>query len=144
MARTARSRAQLDVSGRPLEQRVVDLDAFLSPRTIALIGASEQSRKPNTAMTRKFDGWAKQHGATFYPVHPTYETVLGHQVYKSIFDIPGDIDLAIILTGKAVDTFEEVLARKAKFAVIFAAGFSETGKAGRAARGAADQARAER
>ncbi len=36
----------------------------------------------------------------------------------------------IILTGKAVDTFEEVLARKAKFAVIFAAGFSETGKQG--------------
>ena len=72
----------------------------------------------------------KANGATFYPVHPNYETVLGHPVYKSIFDIPGDIDLAIILTGKAVDTFEEVLARKAKFAVIFAAGFSETGKEG--------------
>jgi acyl-CoA synthetase (NDP forming) len=118
------------VSGRPLELRDVDLDAFLAPKTIALIGASEQPRKPNTAMTRKFDVWAKEHGATFYPVHPTYETVLGHKVYQSIFDIPGDIDLAIILTGKAVDTFEEVLARKAKFAVIFAAGFSETGKQG--------------
>src|SRR6185437_7206565 len=58
------------------------------------------------------------------------ETVLGHQVYPSLMDVPGDIDLAIILTGKAVDTFEEVLARKAKFAVIFAAGFSETGKDG--------------
>ena len=81
-------------------------------------------------MTRKFDVWAREHGAAFYPVHPTYETVLGHQVYKSIFDIPGDIDLAIVLTGRAVDTFEEVLARKAKFAVIFAAGFSETGKDG--------------
>ncbi len=130
MARTAKSRPRTDVSGRPLELRDVDLDAFLSPKTIALIGASEQSRKPNTAMTRKFDVWAKEHGATFYPVHPTYETVLGHKVYQSIFDIPGDIDLAIILTGKAVDTFEEVLARKAKFAVIFAAGFSETGKQG--------------
>src|SRR6185369_16368755 len=32
--------------------------------------------------------------------------------------------------GKAVDTFEQVLQRKAKFAVIFAAGFSETGAAG--------------
>jgi acyl-CoA synthetase (NDP forming) len=113
-----------------LALRDVDLDAFLHPRTVAVIGASEQSRKPNTAMTRKFDAWAKEHGATFYPVHPRYETVLGHRVYASIFDIPGDIDLAIILTGQAVDTFEEVLARKAKFAVIFAAGFSETGKDG--------------
>jgi acyl-CoA synthetase (NDP forming) len=130
MAPNANVRPPIDVSGRPLELRDVDLDAFLAPKTIALIGASEQSRKPNTAMTRKFDVWAREHGATFYPVHPTYETVLGHPVYKSIFDIPGDIDLAIILTGRAVDTFEEVLARKAKFAVIFAAGFSETGKDG--------------
>src|SRR5215212_9203337 len=120
----------LDVSGRPLRLRDVDVDAFLHPKTIAVIGASEQSAKPNTAMTRKFDQWAKQHGATFYPVHPEYETVLGHHCYRSIFDIPGDLDLAIILTGRAEQTFEEVLQRKAKFAVIFAAGFSETGAAG--------------
>src|SRR5215469_13210543 len=120
-----------DVSGRPLQLRDVDIDAFLHPKSIAIIGASEQSAKPNTAMTRKFDQWSRQHGATFYPVHPEYETVLGHPCYKSIFDVPGDIDLAIILTGRAEQTFEEVLQRKAKFAVIFAAGFSETGADGR-------------
>src|SRR5213076_83857 len=87
--------------------------------------------KPNTAMTRKFDQWARQHGATFYPVHPEYDTVLGHQCYRSIFDILGDLDLAIILTGRAEATFAEVLQRKAKFAVIFAAGFSETGAEGK-------------
>jgi acetate---CoA ligase (ADP-forming) len=122
---------RLDVSGRPLGLRDVDLDTFLHPKTIALIGASEQSAKPNTAMTRKFDAWARQNGAAFYPVHPTYETVLGHPCFKSVFDIPGELDLAIILTGRAVDTFEEVLHRKAKFAVIFAAGFSETGAEGK-------------
>ena len=128
---------RLDVSGRPLGLRDVDLDTFLHPKTIALIGASEQSAKPNTAMTRKFDAWARQNGAAFYPVHPTYETVLGHRCFKSVFDIPGELDLAIILTGRAVDTFEEVLQRKAKFAVIFAAGFSETGAEGKKTRGAA-------
>jgi acyl-CoA synthetase (NDP forming) len=120
----------VDVSGRALALRDVDLDAFLHPKTIAVIGASEASRKPNTAMTRKFAGWARDHGATFYPVHPEHETVLGHQVYRSVFDVPGELDLAIILTGRAVETFEEVLQRKAKFAVIFAAGFSETGREG--------------
>lgn len=123
--------APVDVSGRPLALRDVDLDTFLHPKTIAVIGASEQSAKPNTAMTRKFDAWSKKHGAVFYPVHPNYETVLGHRCYKSVFDIPGDLDLAIILTGRAVDTFEEVLQRKAKFAVIFAAGFSEVGEEGK-------------
>ncbi len=121
----------LDVSGRPLGLRAVDLDTFLHPKTIAVIGASEASAKPNTAMTRKFDAWARHNNASFYPVHPEHETVLGHRCYKSIFDIPGELDLAIILTGRAVDTFEEVLQRKAKFAVIFAAGFSETGAEGK-------------
>ena len=125
-----KSRPAADVSGRPLDLRDVDLDTFLNPKTIAVIGASEQSAKPNTAMTRKFAAWSKQHGAAFYPVHPTYETVLGHRCYASLADVPGDLDLAIILTGRAVDTFEEVLQRKAKFAVIFAAGFSETGPEG--------------
>ncbi len=134
-ARAARAGGEalpFDVSGRPLALRAVDLDAFLHPKTIALIGASEQSAKPNTAMTRKFDAWARANDATFYPVHPRYETILGHRVYPSLADVPGAIDLAIILTGQAVDTFEEVLASPAKFAVIFAAGFSETGKAGAA------------
>ncbi|HZJ27302.1 MAG TPA: acetate--CoA ligase family protein [Acidimicrobiia bacterium] len=119
-----------DVSGQALALRDIDLDTFLRPKTIAVIGASEAGRKANTAMTTKFEAWARDHGATFYPVHPKYDTVLGHHVYRSVSDIPGDIDLAIILTGRAVDTFEEVLARGAKFAVIFTAGFSETGKEG--------------
>src|SRR4051794_27372392 len=81
-------------------------------------------------MTRKIKGWADAHGATFYPVHPSHETVLGERCYASVFDVPGDLDLAVILTGKAVDTFEEVLQRKAAFAVIFAAGFAEAGEDG--------------
>src|SRR3984893_3301015 len=81
-------------------------------------------------MTRKIKGCADGHGATFYPVHPTHETVLGERCYPTVFDVPGDLDLAVILTGKAVDTFEEVLQRKPAFAVIFAAGFAEAGKDG--------------
>ncbi len=121
---------RVDVSGRALELRDVDLGRFLHPRTVAVIGASDAPRKPNTAMTRKIKAWAGHHGAAFYPVHPKYETVAGEPCYPTVFDVPGDIDLAVILTGKAVDTFEEVLQRKAAFAVIFAAGFAEAGKDG--------------
>jgi len=120
----------VDVSGRPLGLRAVDLDRFLHPRTVAVIGASEASRKPNTAMTHKLKAWADRHGATFHPVHPKYETVVGERCYPTVFDVPGDIDLAVVLTGKAVDAFAEVVQRKAAFAVIFAAGFSEVGGEG--------------
>jgi acyl-CoA synthetase (NDP forming) len=120
----------VDVSGRPLRLRDVDLDRFLHPRTVAVIGASEAARKPNAAMTRKLKSWADAHGVTFYPVHPEYDTVAGERCYRTIFDVPGDIDLAVILTGRAVESFEEVLQRKAAFAVIFAAGFGEIGGEG--------------
>ncbi len=126
------SAGQVDVTGRPLALRDVDIDAFLHPKTVAVIGASENLGKPNGAMTRKFKSWSEKHGADFFPVHPEREEIYGTKVYRSISDVPGDIDLAIILTGAAVDTFEEVLQRKAKFAVIFAAGFSETGAEGEA------------
>jgi acetate---CoA ligase (ADP-forming) len=134
---------RVDVSGRALELRDVDLDRFLHPRSVAVIGASDASRKPNTAMTRKIKAWADHHGATFYPVHPKYQTVAGERCYQTVFDVPGDIDLAVILTGKAVDTFEEVLQRKAAFAVIFAAGFAEAGKDGQKLQARLDQLVAE-
>jgi acyl-CoA synthetase (NDP forming) len=120
----------VDVSGRALALRDVDLDVFLHPKTVAVIGASETPMRPNTQMSKRVKEFTDQNGGTFYPVHPTHETVLGVKCYPTIADVPADIDLAVILTGKAVDTFEEVLAKKAKFAVIFAAGFSETGKEG--------------
>ena len=66
-----------------------------------MIGASEQSREAEHRDDRASSTRGPTtNGAAFYPVHPTYETVLGHPVYKSIVDVPGDIDLAIILTGQ--------------------------------------------
>ena len=120
----------IDVTGRPLEPRPVDLDAFFHPKSIAVIGASDIASKPNTLMTRTLNAWADAHGATFYPVHPTNETVFGKHVYRTIAEVPQVVDLVAILTGTAVDTFAEVQAAQAKFAVIFAAGFSEIGKDG--------------
>jgi acyl-CoA synthetase (NDP forming) len=83
-------------------------------------------------MTRRIKDWADVHGATFVPVHPTREAVLGVPCVASIDDVPGDIDLAVILTGEAVPVFADVVARKARFAVIFAAGFAESGAEGAA------------
>ena len=120
----------LDVTGRPLRPRDVDLDTFFHPKSISVIGASDVATKPNTLMTRTLKEWADKNGAVFYPVHPTSDEVFGRRVYRTIGDVPERVDLVAILTGTAVDTFAEVAAAKAKFAVIFAAGFSEIGKDG--------------
>jgi acyl-CoA synthetase (NDP forming) len=109
---------------------VPDLDAFFRPRSVAVLGASDTPNKPTSAMTRKIRAWADQFGATFHPVNPNRESVDGLACYDSIAEVPGEIDLAVILTANAVDSFATVLDKKPKFAVVFAAGFAEVGAAG--------------
>jgi acyl-CoA synthetase (NDP forming) len=128
------SKESRDVSGRLLALRDVDLDVFLHPRSVAVVGASDASRKPNTLMTARIKAFADANGAAFYPVTPSYPEVRGVATFASIADVPGDIDLAVLLTGaeRVVDNFEEAVHKKAKFAVIFSAGFSEIGPGGEA------------
>jgi acyl-CoA synthetase (NDP forming) len=49
----------------------------------------------------------------------------------AIGDLEGDLDLAVILTANAVEMFAEAVEKKPAFAVIFSAGFAETGPEGR-------------
>jgi acyl-CoA synthetase (NDP forming) len=106
------------------------LDTFFRPRTVAVLGASDTPNKPTAAMTRKIRAWSEQFGAEFHPVNPNRDSVDGVPCFRSIDEVPGDIDLAVILTGNAIESFEAVVEKKPKFAVIFAAGFAEVGAEG--------------
>src|SRR5438128_10763751 len=99
--------ARRDVSGRLLALRDVDLDGLLHPRTVAVVGASDASTKPNALMTARIKAFADAHGATFYPVTPSYREVSGVPTYAAIAEVPGDVDLAVLLTGaeRVVDNF---------------------------------------
>ncbi|MDX6284638.1 MAG: hypothetical protein QOG53_123 [Frankiales bacterium] len=123
----------VDVSGRPLRLRDLDLDRFFRPRAVAVIGASDTEGKPNTGMTRMLDAWTSRVGATLYPVNPGRESVFGHPCFPSITDVPEDVDVAALLVGDPVAALAEVVDKKVAFAVIFAAGFAELGDDGAAA-----------
>src|SRR4030095_11642658 len=69
--------APVDVTGRPPRLLELDLAGFFSPRTVAVIGASDDRRRPNAAMTRKIVEWAERHGATVYPVNPNPDEIDG-------------------------------------------------------------------
>ena len=118
---------QTDVTGRPIAPRDVDLATFFRPRSVAVIGASATPRRPATAMWKKIQLWGERFGATVTPVNPRYTELDGVPCVASIADVPGPVDLAVILVGDAVAAFEEVVATGARFAVIFAAGFAEVG-----------------
>jgi len=121
-----------DVSGRRLRLRDVDLDTFLRPKSVAVVGASDAGGKPNALMTARIKAFADRHGARFHPVTPAYPTVQGVPTVADIAGVDDDIDLAVLLTGtdRVVDHFEAACRAGARFAVIFSAGFSEVGERG--------------
>src|SRR5213078_5190168 len=93
--------SRLDVTGRPVALRELDLDTFFRPRSVAVLGASDTEGAPSAALTRKIKAWGEHFGATIHPVNPNRESVFGVHCAASIADVEGDIDLAVILTGNA-------------------------------------------
>jgi acetate---CoA ligase (ADP-forming) len=110
--------------------RVADLDRFFHPASVAVVGASDN---PGSAGAMNFDQvrrWAQASGVRVHPVNPGRTEVDGLVCYPSILDIPEDIDVAIILVASAEDALEEAVRKKVAFAVVFTAGFAETGPQG--------------
>ncbi|MET9345622.1 acetate--CoA ligase family protein [Streptomyces termitum] len=123
----------LDVSGRPLHAAVPDLDRFFRPRTVAVVGASDAEGRPNTGITRQLLAWAGRVGAELVPVHPKRTTVFGLPCVPTVDDLPGPVDLAVLLVSDPLPLVEELGRAGIRFAVAFASGFAETGADGAAA-----------
>ncbi|CAL9310396.1 acetate--CoA ligase family protein [Streptomyces sp. SudanB52_2052] len=123
----------IDVSGRPLHADVPDLDRFFRPHSVAVIGASDTEGRPRTGITRQLADWAERVGARLYPVHPSRPAVFGIPCVPSVADLPEQVDLAVVLVGDPLPVVEELADAKARFAVVFASGFAETGPEGEAA-----------
>ncbi|MFF5440797.1 acetate--CoA ligase family protein [Streptomyces achromogenes] len=122
--------ADLDVSGRPLHADVPDLARFFRPGSVAVIGASDTEGRPNTGITRQLLDWAGRVGARVHPVHPTRPAVFGLPCVPSVARLPEPVDLAVLLVADPLPVIGELAEAKARFAVVFASGFAETGQAG--------------
>ena len=67
---------------------------FLSPKSIAIIGASDKRGSVGATITSNIMNGFK--GAVF-PVSPTRPTVFYKTAYNSVLDIPKPVDLAVIV-----------------------------------------------
>ncbi|CAN5756522.1 acetate--CoA ligase family protein [soil metagenome] len=112
---------------------VPDLDRFFRPRVVAVIGASDTEGRPNTAIWRRLRTWGERVGAAVHPVNPNRGTVDGVPCAPTVADVAGDIDVAVVLIGDALAGVADAIDAKARFAVVFSAGFAEAGTEGRAA-----------
>ncbi|MEZ0091537.1 acetate--CoA ligase family protein [Streptacidiphilus sp. EB129] len=124
----------VDVGGRPLRPRPVDLDAFFRPATVAVVGASDSPGRPNTGITRQLRAWSERVGAQLFAVNPGRSEVDGQPCYPDLASVPAPggepIDLAVILLADPAPIVPQLIEAKVRFAVAFASGFAETGAAG--------------
>lgn len=81
-------------------------------RTVAIIGASKDRTKPSRSIMR----YLMRHGYKCYPVNPTAETIGGLKSYKSILDIPDEIDLADVFlpSEKVIEVVDDIINKKVK------------------------------
>jgi acyl-CoA synthetase (NDP forming) len=108
------------------------LDALMKPRSIAIIGASQDATKIGgrpVELLRRY-GYAGE----IYPVNPRATIVQGFQAYASLEEVPQPPDLAIIAVDaeKAPEAVEQCATRGVRSVVMFSSGFAELGEQGRA------------
>jgi acetate---CoA ligase (ADP-forming) len=104
--------------------------ALLAPRSVALIGASDDPAK-TTGRPLRFLRQAGYAGRV-YPINPKRDTVLGERAWASLDALPEVPEHAYILTPTelALDALEACAAKGVAVATILAAGFSESGPQG--------------
>ena len=102
---------------------------FLTPRSIAVIGASDKPGSVGSTITKNIMGGF--HG-DIYPVSPTRRTVFERTAYKSVLDVPNDIDLAVIVIKNVLvpGVLEECGQKGIKGAIVITAGFKEVDEEG--------------
>lgn len=113
---------------RPPEDHVLaSMKRIIQPKSIAVIGASaEEGKIGNSVMKNLINGGYK---GDIYPIHPKAGEIMGYKAYKSVKDVPSDIDTAVFaipakfVAGALIECGEKKIAG----AVLIPSGFAETG-----------------
>jgi len=108
------------------------LDALFLPRSVAVIGATD---RPGTVGRSLLANLLESRGSIkVHAVNPSHGEVLGIKTHKSIGDIPGGVDLALVVTPAQVvpQVISDCVDAGVKSAVVISAGFREQGREGAA------------
>jgi len=109
------------------EEIVAGMKRIFSPTGIAIIGASgDPSKLGYSTVKNIIDGGYK---GKIYPINPKADEILGLKCYKSVTDIPGQVDVAVIvIPAKNVAEAVKMLGEKGVAgAIVISSGFAEIG-----------------
>jgi acyl-CoA synthetase (NDP forming) len=108
----------------------MDLKSLFHPRSVALIGVSNEQNKLSGRPFRFFREYG--YAGKVYPVNPKYTEIAGVPCFAKLSEIPGEVDLAVItLPAPAVpEALAECGSKGVKAAAIISSGFAEVGGEG--------------
>ncbi|MBW2228150.1 MAG: acetate--CoA ligase family protein [Deltaproteobacteria bacterium] len=107
------------------------LGYFFYPKPIAFVGASGKIGKwGHILLTSTISGGFK---GEIYPVNPRGGIIAGRQVYPSVAEIPGDVDLAVVTVpaSKVMDLIPQYKEKGIRNMLLITSGFGETGTTGK-------------
>jgi len=101
------------------------MESFFSPKTIALIGASNKKGKIGNDIFNNL----RVSKSKIIPVNINKEKIMGQKSYEKVSDYSGKVDLAIIVIPAkfVLEVLKECGEKKIKSAIIISAGFGEVG-----------------
>lgn len=107
------------------------LDVLMKPRSIAIIGASADVTRIGGRPIRylREGGFA----GAIYPISASRDEVQGLRAYRSVEDVPGEVDCAVLAlpTDAALGAIQSCARKGVGGVVVLSAGFAEMGDEGR-------------
>jgi len=105
----------------------VNLESFFKPKTIAVVGASKDSRKIGHSALKNI--LISDYECDIFPVNTKEESILGLKCYKNVKYIPKDLDLVLISVPASIvsSVLKDCVEKKVKNVIIISSGFSEIG-----------------
>jgi acetyltransferase len=111
---------------------MLSLDCIMKPASIALIGASTKDHTIGSDILKRL----REYGfaGRIYPINPKGGMFDGLQGYKNILEVPGSVELAVIVINAkyVLQAVDECHQKGVKGLVIITAGFKESGADGAA------------
>jgi acetyltransferase len=110
--------------------RRLPLDVFVRPQSVAIIGATEKEGSVGRTLVANLLG--SPISCKVFLINPTRATVLGHNCYKRLAEVPEPVELALIAVPAPTvpGVIKECLAAGIRGAIVISAGFKEIGPAG--------------
>jgi acyl-CoA synthetase (NDP forming) len=105
---------------------IAQIDGLFHSRSVAVVGVPRGMKTGRVFLTALLD---QGYRGKIYPINPLAKEIDGLKTYKRLSDIPDPVDLAIVLVPhqKTLDVIRQCVAKGVKGAVLFTAGFRETG-----------------